>query len=77
MMTFIASWNNFLLPLVVVNDPSHYTIPLGIVTLNSAYRTDYAARITALTIGTIPLVIVFLIGSKSFIRGLNMGSIKG
>jgi multiple sugar transport system permease protein/cellobiose transport system permease protein len=50
---------------------------IGIITLNSAYRTDLAARITALSIGTLPLIAVYLACSKTFIRGLTMGAIKG
>jgi ABC-type glycerol-3-phosphate transport system permease component len=77
MMNFAANWNGFLVPLIVLNKPETYTIPIGIITLNSAYRTDLAARIAALTIGTIPLVAVFLASSKSFIQGLTMGAVKG
>ncbi|MHB8061090.1 MAG: carbohydrate ABC transporter permease [Ruminiclostridium sp.] len=77
MMNFVTSWNSFLVPLVILNKISTYTIPIGIVTLNSAYRTDIAARIMALVIGTIPLVIIFISSSKSFISGITMGAIKG
>lgn len=77
MMNFAANWNSFLVPLVVLNKPKTYTIPIGIITLNSAYRTDLAARITALAIGTIPMVVIFLACSKSFIRGITLGAVKG
>lgn len=77
MMNFVASWNSFLVPLVILNKLSTYTIPIGIITLNSAYRTDIAARIMALVIGTVPLIILFISSSKTFINGLTMGAVKG
>lgn len=77
MMQFVTNWNSFLIPLVVLNKNETYTVPIGIINLNSAYRNDLAAKIMALSIGTIPLLIVFLIASKSFIKGLTMGAVKG
>jgi multiple sugar transport system permease protein/cellobiose transport system permease protein len=74
---FVFSWNNYLRPLVTLTDPDQYTIPLGIAALASRYMTDYAAQITALSLGTIPLIIVFLCGSKTFIMGLTSGAVKG
>jgi cellobiose transport system permease protein len=77
LLVFLWSWNNYLLPLIVINKPEMYTIPLGITTLGSAYRTDLAAQILGLSIGTLPVLVLFAIGSKSFIRGLTAGSVKG
>jgi multiple sugar transport system permease protein/cellobiose transport system permease protein len=45
--------------------------------VNSEYRTDYAARVLALAMGTVPIVIIFAFGSKHLIRGLVSGSVKG
>jgi len=77
LLVFLWSWNSYLLPLIVINKPELYTIPLGITSLGSAYRTDLAAQVLGLTIGTIPVLILFAFGSKSFIRGLTAGSVKG
>src|SRR5665647_73257 len=77
LLVFLWSWNNYLLPLIVINKPELYTIPLGITSLGNAYRTDLAAQILGLTIGTLPVLLLFAIGSKSFIRGLTAGSVKG
>jgi multiple sugar transport system permease protein/cellobiose transport system permease protein len=74
---FVFSWNNYLRPLVTLTDPYQYTIPLGIAALASRYMTDYAAQVTALSLGTIPLIIVFLCGSRTFILGLTSGAVKG
>lgn len=77
LMNFVTSWNSYLLPLIVLNKNETYTVPIGIVNLNSAYRNDLAAKITALSIGIIPLLILFLLTSKSFIKGITMGAVKG
>jgi cellobiose transport system permease protein len=77
LLVFIASWNSYLIPLIILNKTELYTIPLGIATLGSYFRTDYAIRITGLSLGTIPLILIFAAGSKYFIKGLMAGAVKG
>ena len=77
LLLFLWSWNSYMTPLVVITSESNYTIPLAIALVSSEYRVDYAARILALAIGTIPLVVMFAFGSKHLIRGLVAGSVKG
>jgi multiple sugar transport system permease protein/cellobiose transport system permease protein len=64
-------------PLVTLNNQKLFTIPLSIAMVNSEYRTDHAARVLALAMGTVPIVVIFAFGSKHLIRGLVSGSIKG
>lgn len=77
LLLFLWSWNSYILPLITINDMHKYTVPLGISMLDGLYRTDYGAKILALALGTIPLVVLFIFGSKYFIRGLTGGSVKG
>ena len=77
LMQFVSNWNSFLVPLIVLNRNETYTVPIGIINLNSAYRNDLAAKITALAIGTVPLLILYLSASKTFIQGISAGSVKG
>ncbi|WP_138751462.1 carbohydrate ABC transporter permease [Paenibacillus sinopodophylli] len=77
LICFLGSWNNYLLPLVTINRPELYTLPLGIANLSTQYRTDYSASILGLTLGTLPLIILFLFGSKTLVRGLTGGAVKG
>lgn len=77
LLSFLASWNSYLLPLIFINKLSLMTIPLFIQSLSNAYRTDYGAQLTALTLTTVPILLLFIIGSKSFIRGLTSGAVKG
>lgn len=76
-LVFLWSWNNYLLPLVTINNSKWYTIPLYVSNLGIVHRTDYAARMAALTMATIPVLIVFLLGSRTFIKGITAGAIKG
>lgn len=77
LLLFLWSWNDYMTPLVLINKQELYTIPLAISLISSEYRTDYAARILALTLGTVPIIIMFALGSKHLIRGLLGGSVKG
>ena len=77
MLIFLWSWNNYLLPLVIQNDPEIMTLPTGLSVIGDLYKVDHAAKIAGLTLGTLPLLVIFIIGSKSFIRGLTAGAIKG
>jgi len=77
LLTFLWSWNNYVLPLILVNHPDRYTVPLGIATLSGIYRTDYAAQILGLAIGTLPILFLYAFGSKHFTQGLMAGSVKG
>lgn len=77
LLLFLWSWNSYMTPLVMISKEKYYTIPLSIALISSEYRTDYAARILALSMGTIPILILFSFGSKYLIQGLVAGSIKG
>jgi len=74
---FVFSWNYYLRPLMTISDPDLYTIPLGIASLSTRYQTNYAAQITALSLGTIPTIIIFIFGARSFISSLTSGAVKG
>lgn len=77
LLIFIYSWNNFLTPLILINKEKMYTIPLGIYMLGNQYRQEYGERLFALVLSTIPMLAVFALNSKSLIRGLTAGAVKG
>ena len=77
MLVWMWSWNSYMLPLIMLNKSSMYTIPLFISSLGSAYSTDYAGRMCGLLMATVPIIIIFAIGSKTFVRGLTAGAVKG
>lgn len=77
MLIFLWSWNSFLMQMIMINKKTRFTIPLGIQSLATAYTQDWGARGAALAVSVIPLLIIFAIGSKSFIKGLAAGAVKG
>lgn len=76
-LVFLWSWNNYLLPLVTINKSEWYTLPVFISNLGIVHRTDYAARMAALTMTTVPVLLLFLLGSRTFMKGLTAGAVKG
>ena len=76
LITFIASWNNFIGPLVVMRSPDMYTLPLALRSLQSPVNTEWGALMTGSAIATLPLVVLFLLSSRQLISGLTAGAVK-
>ena len=76
LITFIASWNNFIGPLIVMRSPDMYTLPLALRSLQSPVDTEWGALMTGSAIATIPLVILFILSSRQLIAGLTAGAVK-
>jgi multiple sugar transport system permease protein len=76
LITFIASWNNFIGPLIVMRSPDMYTLPLALRSLQSPVNTEWGALMTGSAIATLPLVILFVLSSRQLISGLTTGAVK-
>jgi multiple sugar transport system permease protein len=76
LITFIASWNNFIGPLVVMRSLSNYTLPLALRTLQSPVNTEWGALMAGSAIATLPLLVLFAISSRQLIAGLTAGAVK-
>ena len=76
LITFIASWNNFIGPLIVMRSPENYTLPLALRSLQSPVDTEWGALMAGSAIATIPLVILFILSSRQLISGLTAGAVK-
>ncbi|RFA26574.1 thiamine ABC transporter ATP-binding protein [Alkalilimnicola ehrlichii] len=74
---FVQSWNNFLLPLVVLNDRALYTWPLGMMQFQGEYLTEWNMILAFVTLTIAPAVIFFLAAQKYIVAGLTGGSVKG
>lgn len=74
--TFIGNWNDFFWPLVVLNDPKMYTLPIGLPTLQAQW-TDFGLLMAGATLAALPTIVVFLAFQKYFLQGITMGAIKG
>jgi multiple sugar transport system permease protein len=76
LITFIASWNNFIGPLIVMRSADNYTLPLALRSLQSTVNTEWGALMTGSAIATIPLLILFALSSRQLIAGLTAGAVK-
>jgi len=76
LITFIASWNNFMGPLVVMRSPEMYTLPLALRSMQSPVDTEWGALMTGSAIATLPLLVLFAFSSKRLIEGLTTGAVK-
>jgi lactose/L-arabinose transport system permease protein len=74
-ITFMASWNNYMWPLVVLQSPENQTIPLLISNLGSSYSPDFGLIMTAIVIATLPTAVLFFVMQKHFVAGMT-GSVK-
>ena len=75
--TFINSWNDYFMQLVMLSSNSRATISLGIATLQGESSTDYGLLMAGAALASVPIIIVFLIFQKYFTKGITMGAVKG
>ena len=73
----VGSWNNFLLPLLVLNDPSQGTLPLAVTQFQGQYATDWASVLAFVTLAMIPAVLIYLLAERQIVSGLTAGAVKG
>ncbi len=74
--TFITMWNDYLWPLVVLTNPDQLTLQVALSQLQGQYQTDYALVMAGTLMATIPLIIIFLLGSRHFIGNIAAGAVK-
>jgi multiple sugar transport system permease protein len=77
LFTFIGTWNDFMSPLIYLQDQSLYTIALGLQFFQSLHSTEYALLMAAALLTSLPIVILFFFGQEHFIRGVNLEGTKG
>ncbi len=77
LFTFIGSWNDFLGPLIYLNDETKYTLSLGLQQFVSQHGAEWSMLMAASTVMTLPIVILFFFAQKTFIQGINLTGIKG
>lgn len=77
LLAAMSIWNEFMFALVFIEDSALKTIPVGIMNLRSTLSTDWTILLAALTISALPMIILFIIFQKQFIRGITSGGVKG
>lgn len=72
----VQSWNNFLLPLIVMNDDDMYTWPLGIMEFQGEFSTDWHLVLAFITVTMIPALVLFVFAQRYIVAGLTGGAVK-
>lgn len=75
--TFINSWNDYFMQLIMLTSTSNLTISLGIAKLQSENSTDFGLIMAGASLAAIPIILVFLVFQKYFTKGITMGAVKG
>ena len=72
----LAAWNEFLLALLYIQDDDLKTIPTGLLAFSSRYQTDYSLLFSALSIVTIPMIVIYVVFNRHIVDGITAGSVK-
>lgn len=75
--TFINSWNDYFMQLIMLTSNKNLTISLGIATMQAENSTDFGLLMAGSALAAVPIIIVFLIFQKYFTKGITMGAVKG
>jgi arabinooligosaccharide transport system permease protein len=79
LLSFLASWNSFLWPQIILHEETKYTLPIGLANMVQLpeYRLDYGILMAGTLLSIIPVVILFFVLQRDFIAGLASGAVKG
>ncbi|RVX47541.1 carbohydrate ABC transporter membrane protein 2 (CUT1 family) [Nonomuraea polychroma] len=75
--TFIAAWNDYTWPLIVMVDPSNLTLQVALSQLNTVHNLDYSLVLTGALLAVLPLAVVFVLFARGFIRDAMKGALRG
>jgi multiple sugar transport system permease protein len=75
--TFLSTWNDFMWPLIVLSDEARYTLPVALANLSGEHVQDTELMMAGSVLTVIPVLALFLVMQRSYIRGVLMGSVKG
>lgn len=75
--TFINSWNDYFMQLIMLSSTNKLTISLGIAKLQAENSTDFGLIMAGATLAAVPIIIVFIAFQKYFTQGITMGAVKG
>jgi multiple sugar transport system permease protein len=75
--TFQGAWEDFFWPLIIINDPGHYTAPLGLALFVVKNQTSWNLLFAGSVIATLPMIVIFIIFQRQFIQGIAVTGVKG
>lgn len=73
---FVYNWRDFLFPLIILNEPSKQTLEVGLSTYNSLRNAEWHLLMAGSTLVSIPLIIIFFVGQRYFVKGIVMSGMK-
>lgn len=73
---FMGTWNEFFQALLLINEDSKRTLPLGLTAFQDEYFTDFALSFAGINITAVPVIIVYIIFQRNLIEGITVGSVK-
>jgi len=76
-LAMVGSWNNFFLPLLVLNTEARYTLPLGIMQFQGQFGTDWGRVLAFVSLALVPTIIFYLFAERQIVAGLTAGAVKG
>ena len=76
-LTIVSSWNQFLLPLVILSDQANWTLPLGVTNFSTQYSSDTARILAYTTLALVPALLFYLVAERQLVGGLTRGAVKG
>ncbi|MEZ6318834.1 MAG: hypothetical protein R3B49_08795 [Phycisphaerales bacterium] len=77
LLTFLAVWNNFIGPQVVLQTPERYPLSVAVAQMRGLYRQDYGLMMAGTLISILPVGMLFMVLQREFIQGLTTGAVKG
>ena len=75
--TFMATWNDFLWPLIILSDDARYTLPVALAGLSGEHVQDIELMMAGAVVTVLPVMVVFLFLQRYYLQGIMLGSVKG
>ena len=75
--SFVGVWGDFLWPLIITDDPAHFTLPVGVNRLANTFSMDWRLVAAGAVFSTLPILLVFTFSQRFFIEGAMKGAVKG
>jgi multiple sugar transport system permease protein len=75
--TFLAAWNDFMWPLIVLTGQEHYTLPIALASLSREHSQDSELMMAGAVVTVLPVLLLFLSLQRYYLQGLLLGSVKG
>jgi multiple sugar transport system permease protein len=75
-VTFLATWNDFIWPLIVLTDSSHYTLPVSLAILVGEHVQDTELMMAGSVLTVLPVLMLFFLLQKQYVEGILLGGVK-